>query len=176
MLQEGAQRLANDHDALKEILSELRRALNRGDLAQSYFALDRFWACLAIHIRAEHLHLFPAILNLVPSMDDEMTDWSLPKAENLIAQLRADHDFFMKKLGGAMLSMRRLIGKEPNERLAELSQVRETVSEIEGRLQSHNDLEENEVYKWVGFLSAERQDSLAKQIAAELKNLPQRFK
>lgn len=60
MLSQASQRLADDHGALDEVLSQLWKALDTGDVLVSHDKLDLFWARLAVHIRAEHLHLFPA--------------------------------------------------------------------------------------------------------------------
>ena len=52
------------------------------------------WARLAVHIRTEHLHLFPAIARRVNA------------AERAIDRLRADHDFFMRELAQAIAILR----------------------------------------------------------------------
>lgn len=62
MLYEGSQRLVDDHVALDELLKHLQSTLNHGQIDAIYGELDRFWAKLAVHIRAEHLHLFPTVL------------------------------------------------------------------------------------------------------------------
>ncbi len=42
---------------------KLKSALHAGDVEASHTGLDLFWARLAVHIRAEHLQLFPAIID-----------------------------------------------------------------------------------------------------------------
>jgi hypothetical protein len=55
--------LASDHDELDELLDKLFASFDAsGSVEQIYQKLDLFWARLAVHIRAEHLHLFPLIL------------------------------------------------------------------------------------------------------------------
>lgn len=59
--------LASDHAELDELLGELFAAFEAGEIELIYRTLDLFWARLAMHIRAEHLHLFPAILGAFES-------------------------------------------------------------------------------------------------------------
>lgn len=54
--------LAHDHSELDSTLAGLVSALFEGDAARSLERLDLFWARLAMHIRAENLYLFPALL------------------------------------------------------------------------------------------------------------------
>src|SRR6266496_959278 len=63
MLSKASRRLADDHLALDEALRQFRETLDTGDIEASHARLDLFWARLAVHIRAEHLHLFPVVLN-----------------------------------------------------------------------------------------------------------------
>ena len=62
--------LAEDHEALDKALSALLAALDEGDSATAFARLDLFWARLAMHIRAEHLQLFPAILRALHGETD----------------------------------------------------------------------------------------------------------
>src|SRR5262245_25232490 len=55
-------RLADDHSAIDGVLTELKTALESNDVENSHTKLDLFWARLAVHIRAEHLHLFPTVI------------------------------------------------------------------------------------------------------------------
>jgi len=73
--------LGHDHTDLGESLSELFAALNAGDVEKSYERLDMFWARLAMHIRAEHLHLFPAILRTVEEHPPGADVHSQPRPE-----------------------------------------------------------------------------------------------
>src|SRR5829696_43479 len=90
--------LIDDHAALDTVLKQLQIALQRRDVETAYAKLDLFWARLAVHIRAEHLHLFPAVL-----------DSAGIGAQTIVALLRNDHEFFMHELGRAVESMRTLL-------------------------------------------------------------------
>ena len=153
-MSEPRQRLSDDHEAVGEVLEQLLTALQSHDVQTSHAKLDLLWARLAVHIRAEHLHLFPAIAARV-------TD-----AGPVIENLRADHDFFMRELAEAVGIIRE----------STLTSVLDTVREVEKRLASHNDLEEKQVYYWVGsVLTDSEQTALATRINAELEKRPSRF-
>ena len=57
--------LGHDHSELDELLGAFFAAVEKGDLDQSFDTLDVFWARLAVHIRTEHLHLFPTLIAAV---------------------------------------------------------------------------------------------------------------
>ena len=57
--------LAHDHSELDALLAAAFSALAAGPVERGFEAVDVFWARLAMHIRAEHLHLFPAVLGAV---------------------------------------------------------------------------------------------------------------
>jgi hypothetical protein len=59
---EGAKALADDHAEVDELIQLLFVALDDKDTTLSFERLDLLWARLAVHIRAEHLCLFPSIL------------------------------------------------------------------------------------------------------------------
>jgi hypothetical protein len=61
------EQLTADHLSLDKLLQQLHLALANNDLEESRTKLDLFWARLAVHIRAEHLHLFPMVLNSLRS-------------------------------------------------------------------------------------------------------------
>ena len=84
MASEARQRLSDDHQAVNEVLKQLLTALDNNDVEASYAKLDLLWARLAVHIRAEHLHLFPTVINRLANDSSE--------AQSLIEELRADHD------------------------------------------------------------------------------------
>src|SRR5215471_17420005 len=95
------QQLIADHFSLDELLQQLQLALANNELEDTRTKLDLFWARLAVHIRAEHLHLFPLMLDsLVSRKPASATVPSVPKAEGVIATLQSDHDFFMVELAG----------------------------------------------------------------------------
>jgi hemerythrin superfamily protein len=150
------QRLLDDHDAVSEVLKQLLTALDNKDVQASYSKLDLLWARLAVHIRAEHLHLFPAVMNRVT------------EAQPVVEQLRADHDFFMRELARAVGVLR--------EFPEQLANVGDTVREVESRLATHNEVEENQIYQWASTILTEpEQTDLAARINAELENRPPRF-
>jgi hemerythrin superfamily protein len=149
------ERLADDHHAVSEILKQLLTALDNKDVETSYARLDLLWARLAVHIRAEHLHLFPALASRGT------------EARAMIDRLRVDHDFFMRELARAIGILR--TG-------AELTVVADIVREVEKRLATHNEIEENEIYRWSSTMLTEpEQLELLARINAELENRPPRF-
>ena len=163
--------LADDHSQLDALAEKLFDAFEAGDLREIFATLDLIWARLAMHIRAEHLHLFPALLQSVETRQTAK-EISLKQIESRIAQLKSDHDFFMRELAGAVKQMREI---ETNDS-AELSAVREKISDVFRRLKTHNEIEESEVYPWTEiFLDAEKQVRLDEQMRTELENLPPRF-
>ena len=153
---EARQRLLDDHDDVSEVLKQLLTALDNKDAQASYGKLDLLWARLAVHIRAEHLHLFPAVISRVT------------EAQSVVERLRSDHDFFMRELARAIGLLR-----EFPERI---DAVCDTVREIEKRLATHNEIEENQIYHWASTILTEpEQTDLAARINAELENRPPRF-
>ncbi|MGH9881956.1 MAG: hemerythrin domain-containing protein [Pyrinomonadaceae bacterium] len=178
MLSEASQRLADDHAALDEMLIQLRKALDTGDVAVSHARLDLFWARLAVHIRAEHLHLFPAVINSLSCTSAEQTfSLTLSEAQTSVERLRADHDFFMHGLAQAIGILRDLLKATDRHDVDDgISTVRDAVLEIEKRLVIHNELEENRIYRWATTnLNEQEQAGLATRINAELANRPPRF-
>ena len=55
--------LAGDHSEIDRLTVNSLAALEDGDKSKAFAALDLLWARLAVHIRAEHLCLFPTILS-----------------------------------------------------------------------------------------------------------------
>ena len=152
MLSKGTQRLADDHVALDELLKQLHAALDHDDLDAAYAKLDLFWAKLAVHIRAEHLHLFPCVLS---------------EEDAVIEQLGADHEFFMRQLASAIETIRTGQG---------LSAVKSIISDIEQRLAHHNQIEESNVYhRATTVLNPEELEELSQRISSELHKRPSRF-
>src|SRR5689334_21004697 len=92
MESQARERLSADHHTVSEVLQQLLTALENKDLQTSYSKLDLLWARLAVHIRAEHLHLFPAVIN--KSSEGETLA--------VVEELRTDHDFFMRELAQAI--------------------------------------------------------------------------
>lgn len=58
-----------------------------------------------------------------------------------------------------------------------LAEVRETIDAIKIRLNTHNELEESEVYEWTNYLlDSDARALLTENMCRELENLPPRFK
>jgi iron-sulfur cluster repair protein YtfE (RIC family) len=168
-------RLIHDHEELGELLKKLEQALADADLAASHALLDLFWARLAVHIRAEHLHLFPLVMKGLAELDGS-GEVALSEAEAIIAELRADHDFFMHELAEAVAVLRELKPTDGERVRERMNAVHEVVLSIVDRLLTHNSLEEERVYLWATmFLSAQEQKELATRIAEVLVNRPPRF-
>jgi hypothetical protein len=169
--------LAHDHSELDAALAGLVSALADGDAARSLDALDLFWARLAVHIRAENLHLFPVLLRTAEIRRGSTPIAGLPEPKeirHLLAQLRNDHDFFMSELTGAVKQLRSVCRTDQLEGLGE---VREKIDAVSGRLDAHNALEESQVYLWAALLlDSPEQTALNENIRRELENLPPRFR
>ena len=167
--------LLHDHEELDELLKKLEQALVGDDLKTSHVLLDLFWARLAVHIRAEHLHLFPLVMKGLAERDGS-GEVALSQAESIIAELRADHDFFMHELAQAVAVLRELKPTDGERVKERMNHVHEVVLSIAERLLTHNSLEEDRVYLWASmFLSAQEQKELARRITEELVNRPARF-
>jgi hemerythrin superfamily protein len=164
---QAREQLSDDHHAVGEVLKQLLAALDNKDVQTSYSKLDLLWARLAVHIRAEHLHLFPAVAN---QLDGE--------AQAIVESLRTDHNFFMRELARAIgilheLRLQQIITASDATKLAIVS---EAVREVEKRLATHNEIEESQIYRWSSImLSEQEQSDLLARISTELENRPPRF-
>lgn len=171
--------LGHDHSELDELLAAFFAALEKRDLDQSFNTLDTFWARLAMHIRAEHLHLFPALLGAVERSEQRKGNGGGPSAQaarNTIAQLREDHDFFMQELGATIAQLRKERGCSGAGRSAVLSDVQMKTVAVNQRLQTHNALEESQVYRWAeALLEPAECTDLNARMQKELGNLPARL-
>jgi hypothetical protein len=167
--------LAHDHSELDSALAGLVSALAEGDSARSLERLDLFWARLAIHIRAENLHLFPTLLRAAEASRGSIAGVPEPKRiQNLVAQLRGDHDFFMSELTAALKQLRAVC---QSDQPGTLGEVREKIDAVSRRLDAHNALEESEVYPLAALLlDPSEQTALNENIRRELENLPSRFR
>ena len=168
--------LEDDHEALGQLLTELDTELTKASVVRSFDLLDLFWARLAVHIRAENLHLFPALANADHSLFGSKA--GLPTAEEsdqILSRLRSDHDFFMKELAEMMKAARGIrVGELANSEEAE--DMRKRLAVIRKRLETHNRLEEEQVYTWPSVLfDQETVTALSKHLRHELENLPPRF-
>lgn len=164
MVSEPRQQLSDDHEAVHGVLNQLLTALSNKDVQTGRSKLDLLWARLAVHIRAEHLHLFPAVIT-------KSTDTSV------VEQLYEDHNFFMRELAQALVTLRELPKQlESAADEAALARVLEAVREVGTRLARHNEIEESGIYMWATtMLTGSEQDQLAKQITRELETRPPRF-
>lgn len=171
--------LAEDHEALDKLLSGLLAALDKRDAPTAFARLDLFWARLAMHIRGEHLHLFPAILRALDGDTGKRVDETpaTAAAREAIAQLRCDHDFFMHELAGAVKVMRDRRTTAGGDSTSKIESVRQMIATLRKRLEAHNKLEEELVYRLPArLLEPEEQTALGLQISDELENLPPRFR
>jgi len=155
--------LETDHGELDGLLADVQIALSSDDLYLTYTRLDVFWARLAMHIRAEHLQLFPALL---------AASKPTGKIEEMLKFLRKDHDFFMTELGSVMKVFRDASDNNADE---VMNTVRNKMADLTTRLEEHNTLEELQLYPLVAELSDPDAEHLEAGIKKELNNLPHRF-
>ena len=173
-----SEQLIDDHAAVDKILKQLQTALGSSDLQSAHVKLDLFWARLAVHIRAEHLYLFPTVLSsLEHAAGSHASAPSLDEAKTIVAELRQDHDFFMHQLALAVEIMRELLTLPEELPIPEgVNNVKKIVLEVERRLVRHNELEENQIYHWATILlNSKEQQKLQERITKELQNRPARF-
>jgi hemerythrin-like domain-containing protein len=166
--------LADDHSSLEALLREIEAALRDRDIHAISSKLDLFWARLAVHIRAEHLHLFPAVLGALKNdAAISVAGLSLTDAEFVVDSLRSDHDFFMRELASAVALVREQRSKQLSQTL---TMIRNKMLGVESRLKRHNEIEESQIYPLaIETLSEQRQFELAGQIRRELMKRPKRF-
>jgi hypothetical protein len=134
---------------------------------------------LAVHIRAENLCLFPAILN-APTKLFRAGD-GMPSVEEVrasIESLRSDHNFFMDELARAVKTSRETLAnaQSPQHLTEQFETIRKRLDSVSLRLESHNALEEDRVYQWPGLILATAElEDLTGALRRELDNLPGRF-
>jgi hemerythrin-like domain-containing protein len=171
--------LKHDHSELDDLLAAFFRNLAAGDLAQSFDNLDLFWARLGIHIRAEHLHLFPTLLHALSHPQSKKAGGRRPSfdaAGNTIARLRADHHFFMTELAAAIKQLREIRQNAHSDKPALIENVRGRIAMVAERLKAHNELEESDVYPLAEVLLTPADCViLNEKMRKELDNVPQRF-
>lgn len=168
--------LEHDHESLDQLLTELNEELAKPNIVRAFELLDLFWARLAVHIRGEHLHLFPAIETAATSRFTGKDGFpTREEAESLLAHLRSDHDFFMKELALVVKIMREVVASDAM-RLEEVKDVKRRLTTIATRLAAHNQLEEKRAYTWPALLLDENTIvELRERLRQELENLPPRF-
>lgn len=152
-----AEPLEADHRQIDLIYRQAVDALWSGDAADALSKVDLLWARLAVHIRAEHLRLFPAAL-------------AVTENRTVIEMLRSEHDLFMTRLAQAV-KLLRITGDASS-----LSQAREIVIDLGDRLAEHNRLEEETVYRNAGAgLTHDGRAEMLRAIEIEIANMPPRF-
>ncbi len=169
--------LTDDHLELDGLLDCLFLALGNGNATEVHEHLDLFWARLAMHIRAENLHLFPSILRAARSGWQDRPGVKLPVldlVEKTIRNLDNDHSFFMRELGGAVKQVFDMKNNS-GEKEKDFSPMREMFVELRHRLEIHNEVEESLVYLWGEQLDQADLPILSSKIQKELQNLPPRF-
>lgn len=170
--------LADDHAEVGELINELLDALDRRDTDRSFDRLDMLWARLAVHIRAEHLCLFPTILGALGQHSTLSPD-NAPSPEEVreaVERLRADHDFFMVELAKAANALRGFLAEGGGPPEDQFSEVRRRVVAASVRLEEHNRLEEEQVYLWPeALMSIDERAEMSARMRREIENLPPRF-
>lgn len=177
MASEARKRLSDDHQAVNEVLTQLVSALDDKDVEASHSKLDLLWARLAVHIRAEHLHLFPTLISRLTASSVRTAEPDLNELQTMIGRLRADHDFFMRELACAVGILRQLPRPlHSPEDETRWTAVVEMVLSVKARLENHNEIEEDQIYRWSDtLLTKAEQIDLATRINAELERRPPRF-
>ncbi|HEY3271098.1 MAG TPA: hemerythrin domain-containing protein [Geothrix sp.] len=150
-----AAKLAADHREIDHLFREARAAVDQGLQTEAHRALDRIWMRLAVHIRAEHKVLFPAVAEARPDL------------EAALKALREDHDFFMATLAAAVNVL-----KSP---VVNWTAVRFATGSVQQRLATHNALEEERIYPLAEQFPEEQRRRLAGDMARELADLPERY-
>jgi len=160
--------LEHDHESLDQLFVELDLALTKPDDARGFELLDLFWARLAMHIRAEHLHLFPALRKAASKTSSKGSIPTREEVEMTLTRLRSDHDFFMKGLAQLM--------KEARKSGTGAGDFRQRLAAIRKRLETHNQIEERKAYLWPSLLLDETTvAALEERVRLELENMPPRF-
>ena len=170
--------LVDDHAEVDALLRGVLLAFDGGAAREVFSKLDYLWARLAVHIRAEHLHLFPALLSAASVKGaGRMPGTPTPReVADSVEGLREDHDFFMRELAeavnGARSQAARGVAADTNERL----RLRGKVQAVAERLSEHNRLEEEQVYHWESALLPDKaRAELRDRMKREIENLPPRF-
>jgi hypothetical protein len=170
--------LLNDHAEVDSLLRGVMLAFDGGDACEVFQKLDYLWARLAMHIRAEHLHLFPVLLSAASANGAGHSPGTpdTREVEADIEVLREDHDYFMRGLAEAVNGVRALTAPDCAADAGLLLRVREKVQAMAARLAKHNRLEEGRVYLWETTLLCENACAeLRGRMKGEIENLPPRF-
>lgn len=157
--------LTADHHQLDGLLENAIEALKTGERDQAMVSVDIFWARLAMHIRAEHLHLFPALEATSAHTHDH------DHIVTILNGLREDHNFFMRELLVLIKQLRDRAGNALDPDRMTRSMLR-----IQERLALHNEIEETQVYPLAARdpASADHAD-ICERVEFEITNMPPRF-
>jgi Hemerythrin HHE cation binding domain len=171
------QLLEEDHRSIGDLIAGLCEALEELDAERSFALLDLVWARLAVHIRAEHLCLFPALMDAARNRSSaEEVSARFDEAQTAINQLRHDHDFFMTELALAVNVMRAMNSLDAGGKQESLRDVLQTINAVRVRLEEHNRREEEEVYRWPAVVfDSSRQAQISDWVRHEIENMPLRF-
>lgn len=170
--------LSHDHSELDQLLEQVFAAFGSEDPSRVLATLDYLWARLAMHIRAEHLHLFPTLLRKAAEPNSvEGTDAILSRLPDTISILRSDHDFFVKELGKNVNCLRGQGSEKSEDPAVDRDEIQWNLLTVAQRLEVHNELEEKEVYPLAqALLTSEEIAALLVSIRRELANIPPRFR
>jgi len=158
--------LEADHRAIDRLYTQLDDALERRDFVDIYSATDLIWMRLAVHIRAEHKALFPAVLR---------ADGTEQLRETLEG-LHRDHDLFMVELSHAISFLRNSAWHTGcPDCTTEFAGVDQRMAQVRRILKPHNELEEKFVYPLADRLPEPERQAVAGAIGRELHTLPARF-
>ncbi|MBK7292242.1 MAG: hemerythrin domain-containing protein [Holophagaceae bacterium] len=145
-------RLTADHGEIEGLFRDARMALERDLQAEAHTVVDRIWMRLAVHIRAEHKVVFPALVEVRPDL------------QSVLQALHEDHDYFMSALAGAVKAMK---GPSPDVAL-----IRAALEAVGLRLDSHNAIEEETIYPAADELPREQRLQVLEDVSRELAFLP----
>lgn len=169
--------LDRDHKLMEDVLEDLAGILQRQDLNRAFELLDLFWTQLTVHIRAENVCLFPAILTAPRSSFS--ADRGLPSYEEVkttIDTLREDHRFFVEQISQALRQIRELTaqtGEPQPDSESQLFEIRRRMITVANRLREHNRLELQRVYPWPELLlPAEEYELLKAVLTGEVEKMP----
>lgn len=169
--------LVDDHAKVDALLRGLIRALDSGDAQEVVFRLDYVWARLAVHIRAEHLELFPALLAAAEAAAGTPGAPTPREVHEAVGRLREDHNFFMRELAEAVNGARALAAEGGSRDAGRLEALKGRILAVANRLAEHNQVEEGQVYLWPELLlEEESRTRLYAETRREIENLPPRFK
>lgn len=134
--------LTDDHESLNKLLLELMGLVRGPDFRWSFELLDLFCAQLAVHIRAENVCLFPAILS-APNNRFTEAGLELTALKATIERLKLEHNILTEELMKAARLMRQLLNDNENGELTD--DTVKSLAVVAILLAEHQELEEREV-------------------------------